>query len=544
MTRKEVSKIFIQPFEQDTILTRPPPFPPPEAGEESGVSYVLIVDEAQQNQKPELTLDTEVLRVQKKPSIYHIGDGNNILIEEEEEVEESDLITEEVHIIASDSHTVQQPKVDDQRRRYTTQKKASGGGGEEQEWACSYCSYVSTKKHLLQRHIKCHSDDRPHKCNVCERGFKTVASLNNHVNTHTGTKPHSCKHCESTFTTSGELVRHVRYKHTLEKPHKCPDCDYASVELSKLRRHIRCHTGERPFQCPHCTYASPDTFKLKRHLRIHTGEKPYQCDTCQARFTQSNSLKAHRLIHNLGDKPVFQCEYCPTTCGRKTDLRIHVQKLHTSETPFPCKKCSESFPDRYSFKLHMKTHEGEKCYKCDYCEYKAMNARHLESHILVHTEEKPFACPQEGCTQSFRQKQLLKRHMNLNHVDGYEVPMPKEKTHHCPTCEKGFHHKGNLIRHMAIHDPSSAVQEEAESLKRGRRVKIEPGASGSYADTFDFSEGPEEGTEEEEEEEEQEELEESIEYAEDELVENDDLDESRFVVLEVINNDQEIELDV
>ena len=140
------------------------------------------------------------------------------------------------------------------------------------EFTCNYCNYSTPKRYLLSRHMKSHSEDRPHKCHVCERGFKTLASLHNHVNTHTGTKPHACKYCEATFTTSGELVRHVRYRHTHEKPHKCPDCDYMSVELSKLKRHMRCHSGERPYQCPHCTYASPDTFKLKRHLRIHTGK--------------------------------------------------------------------------------------------------------------------------------------------------------------------------------------------------------------------------------------------------------------------------------
>lgn len=163
---------------------------------------------------------------------------------------------------------------------------------------CNFCTYSTPKRYLLSRHLKSHSEERPYKCQVCERGFKTMTSLQNHVNTHTGTKPHLCKHCDSCFTTSGELARHTRYRHTHEKPHKCYECDYASVELSKLKRHIRCHTGERPYQCPHCTYASPDTFKLKRHLRIHTGEKPYECDVCQARFTQSNSLKAHKLIHS------------------------------------------------------------------------------------------------------------------------------------------------------------------------------------------------------------------------------------------------------
>ncbi|XP_011314034.1 transcriptional repressor CTCF-like isoform X2 [Fopius arisanus] len=336
---------------------------------------------------------------------------------------------------------------------------------------CNYCNYTSPKRYLLSRHMKSHSEERPHKCSVCERGFKTLASLQNHVNTHTGTKPHHCKFCDSAFTTSGELVRHVRYRHTHEKPHKCHECDYASVELSKLKRHIRCHTGERPYQCPHCTYASPDTFKLKRHLRIHTGEKPYECDICQARFTQSNSLKAHKLVHNVGDKPVFQCELCPTTCGRKTDLRIHVQKLHTSDKPLKCKRCGKTFPDRYSYKLHSKTHEGEKCYKCDLCPYASISARHLESHMLIHTDQKPYQC--DHCYQSFRQKQLLKRHCNLYHNPSYVPPPPQEKTHQCPECERAFRHKGNLIRHMAVHDPESSLQEKQQALKIGRQKKIQ-----------------------------------------------------------------------
>lgn len=254
---------------------------------------------------------------------------------------------------------------------------------------CDYCSYTTNKMHLLERHIKSHSTDRPHVCQICNRHFKTQVALHNHVNTHTGTKPHRCKECRASFTTSGELIRHVRYRHTFEKPHKCIECEYASVERSKLKRHMRSHTGERPYQCPHCTYASPDTYKLKRHLRIHTGERPYQCPYCHARFTQSNSCKAHMLIHT-GQKPVFQCELCPTTCGRKIDLKNHVLKLHTSDKPIQCKKCGKSFPDRYTYKVHLKMHEGEKCFRCELCSYSALTQRHLEAHILTHTGEKPF----------------------------------------------------------------------------------------------------------------------------------------------------------
>jgi len=437
----------------------------------SGGSYVLIVQNPEgdgttaevDGEKLEGKVKEENREKSQDISVYDFdevhpaaGDGDEIESAEvdgdpdyeEEDGEEEEVKTPKKRASTSKKSTPKKQKVS------TPSTPASGSN----QHMCNYCNYTSSKRYLLSRHMKSHSEERPHKCGICERGFKTIASLQNHVNTHTGVRPHGCKFCDASFTTSGELVRHVRYRHTHEKPHRCTECDYASVELSKLKRHMRCHTGERPYQCPHCTYASPDTYKLKRHLRIHTGEKPYECDVCHARFTQSNSLKAHRLIHS-GNKPVFKCELCPTTCGRKTDLRIHVQKLHTSEKPMTCKRCDQSFPDRYTFKQHLKSHDGEKCFKCDLCNYASISARHLESHMLIHTDQKPFQC--DECEQSFRQKQLLKRHKNLYHNPDYVAPQPKEKTHECGNCGKAFRHKGNLMRHMLQHDPDNAAYKEA-----------------------------------------------------------------------------------
>jgi len=95
----------------------------------------------------------------------------------------------------------------------------------------------------------------------------------------------------------------------------------------------------------------------------------------------------------------------------------------------------------------------------------------LESHMLIHTDQKPFECDQ--CDQSFRQRQLLKRHQNLYHNPNYVPPEPKEKTHECPECARSFRHKGNLIRHMALHDPDSTAKEKAIALKIGRQKKIQ-----------------------------------------------------------------------
>ncbi|XP_072930939.1 uncharacterized protein [Epargyreus clarus] len=412
------------------------------------VSYVLVV---QEETKPVVNLDIKVDEQEKGNDVYTFND-------------------EEEGKGATEGGTEPRRKT----KKGTSHELAKNAGkfGMRSKFSCNLCTYASHRRYLLLRHMKSHSDERPHRCSVCDRGFKTIASLQNHMNMHNGVKPYCCKYCNIPFTTSGELVRHVRYKHTHEKPHKCSECDYASVELSKLRRHVRCHTGERPYQCQHCTYASPDTFKLKRHLRTHTGEKPYKCDHCNMCFTQSNSLKAHKLIHNVAEKPVYSCELCPAKCGRKTDLRIHVQKLHTSEKPLKCKRCGKTFPDRYSCKMHNKTHEGEKCFKCEVCPYASTTFRHLKSHMLKHTGEKPFSCDQ--CDQSFRQIQLLRRHQNLYHNPDYVPKPPKEKTHTCHECKRTFAHKGNLIRHLAVHDPESGHHERSLALKLGRQKMIVP----------------------------------------------------------------------
>ncbi|XP_018430796.1 PREDICTED: transcriptional repressor CTCF-like, partial [Nanorana parkeri] len=104
--------------------------------------------------------------------------------------------------------------------------------GVKKTFQCELCSYTCPRRSNLDRHMKSHTDERPHKCHLCGRAFRTVTLLRNHLNTHTGTRPHKCPDCDMAFVTSGELVRHRRYKHTHEKPFKCSMCDYASVEVS------------------------------------------------------------------------------------------------------------------------------------------------------------------------------------------------------------------------------------------------------------------------------------------------------------------------
>ena len=59
----------------------------------------------------------------------------------------------------------------------------------------------------------------------------------------------------------------------------------------------------------------------------------------------------------------------------------------------------------------------------------------------------------------------------MYHNPAYIPTAPKVKTYECPECGKSFRHKGILIKHMALHDPELAVQEEA-MIGRQRKIQI------------------------------------------------------------------------
>lgn len=345
--------------------------------------------------------------------------------------------------------------------------------GVKKTFQCELCSYTCPRRSNLDRHMKSHTDERPHKCHLCGRAFRTVTLLRNHLNTHTGTRPHKCTDCDMAFVTSGELVRHRRYKHTHEKPFKCSMCDYCSVEVSKLKRHIRSHTGERPFQCSLCSYASRDTYKLKRHMRTHSGEKPYECYICHARFTQSGTMKMHILQKHTENVAKFHCPHCDTVIARKSDLGVHLRKQHSFiEKGKKCRYCDAVFHERYALIQHQKTHKNEKRFKCEQCDYCCRQERHMIMHKRTHTGEKPFSCSQ--CDKTFRQKQLLDMHFKRYHDPNF-VPTAFV----CNKCTRAFTRRNTMLRHAenctgeAVGEENGAPSPSPKKGRRGRKRKMQ-----------------------------------------------------------------------
>lgn len=103
-----------------------------------------------------------------------------------------------------------------------------------------------------------------------------------------------------------------------------------------------------------------------------------------------------------------------------------------------------------------------KKHRCPYCATEFTRHHNLKSHLLTHSQEKPYVC--QTCQSRFRRLHDLKRHTKLH---------TGERPHICPKCGRRFARGDALARHN-----------KGQGGCAGRRASM-----GSYAPEDDYGEG-------------------------------------------------------
>ncbi|CAN9503148.1 unnamed protein product [Ophioblennius macclurei] len=179
----------------------------------------------------------------------------------------------------------------------------------------------------------------------------------------------------------------------------------------------------RILQCPKCDKVFDRAGKYESHTRVHTGEKPFQCDVCLQRYSTKSNLTVHKKKH-ASDAPFqlkeHQCPFCSKLHASKKTLAKHVRRFH---------------PDHIQEFLSKRKRKSEG-WKCAICMKTFTRRPHLQEHMILHTQARPFKC--SFCDEYFRS-----RFARLKHQEKYHLgPFP------CEICGRQFNDTGNRKRHI------------------------------------------------------------------------------------------------
>ncbi|XP_050091818.1 transcription factor grauzone-like [Anopheles aquasalis] len=188
-------------------------------------------------------------------------------------------------------------------------------------------------------------------------------------------------------------------------------------------------------ECEICSIAQSDFPKLLAHYQSQHGVRGYmRC--CNKQFFYRHAILEH-IENHRGE---IKCEICQKTYKTRRYLALHFAKSHGSEEdrPYKCATCGSSFPKRYLLRAHESLHVQEACPVCK----KVLSSNHaLKVHISqMHTNDTHHICA--TCGKTFRTKVSMDRHMKEH------LGLPCEEKVQCAQCNKWFHGKHNLKKHV------------------------------------------------------------------------------------------------
>nr|XP_046258584.1 zinc finger protein 708-like isoform X2 [Scatophagus argus] len=316
------------------------------------------------------------------------------------------------------------------KRRHSRRKKDTNtpetADTTETHHQCLHCGMLFPNTERLSDHEK-----KSHPvCSVCGTLFGGILKLREHEIKEHGLLPYTCDYCPKRFNHKAHRNLHVKARHTGEKTCHCDICGKGYSCISVLKTHRMTHF-DKTFICDVCGKSFYHACHLTRHKLVHQEVRPYQCSTCGKGFTQAANLRSHQVIHT-GERQL--CSICGKSyrCLKNHVISKHSHELPANELPtrdsiITCEVCGKKFPNPSQFRVHQRSHTGEKPFHCDICGKSYRLKELLRDHRYTHSGEKPYRC--SLCPKTFNLATSFMRHRSIH---------TGETPYSCLDCGKHF----------------------------------------------------------------------------------------------------------
>jgi len=159
----------------------------------------------------------------------------------------------------------------------------------------------------------------------------------------------------------------------------------------------------------------------------------------------------HMNVVLTAPKP-FQCKTCLKFFGSKSGVYVHI--LTHEEPKFCCTFCGKRFHHANVWRIHERTHTGEKPYKCKYCDWRTGDQNLQYVHERTHPEsgKQPYKNPAHHrrtmtcpvCQKTVNSLADFQNHMYFQHERDPSKGLPFT----CTICKTTFAYRSNAIAHV------------------------------------------------------------------------------------------------
>ncbi|XP_063987249.1 zinc finger protein Xfin-like [Diachasmimorpha longicaudata] len=338
-------------------------------------------------------------------------------------------------------------------------------------FVCELCNSSHPSKWERWLHVSSvHGEENSIRCERadCAKIFATKSLKNEHLQHHLlqGASPNTCEICGKLWGSRVDYWKHVMGVHADTVPLICGVCLKVFPDVVQLSSHVKANhwpLTNGDFSCDICGRPYSNKSKMSRHRKIHgidndgmnnginesmndtinsehsPPEIDLSCEMCaDLSFSSWEDLCNHRrLIHAL-----FPCDLCNKCYGRTSHLWKHVNRVHKGHKDVTCPYCMKTSASKDHLAAHIaKIHryEPETKESKDTGSYPSPSA---EEDIIHHCEK---------CNKGFHKRYLLRRHMKG--CQNYRKD-PGALLTRCRACERIFKDRASLQKHIENHHSS------------------------------------------------------------------------------------------
>ena len=378
------------------------------------------------------------------------------------------------------------------------------GGGKSQAgpvFHCPYCPRTFSRQMYLSSHLFSHSEDRPHKCLLCGKGFSRVHHLKSHMthrhpqavvtSTTLATTPtpapaeltFKCPCCRRSFKKDFHLKSHIYQKHRENKD--------AFEFLKQFTNKKRKNSSDHSFGGSPATMETEDKSPSDNKPTVHnssnsnTGSVSSEgghLDFGKAQNVEngpfehprgndpSNNSELHNSTSNATDlSPVFEESIVSSGIRTKVAASQPRAKENEDDRPYKCPTCGQGFARKSFLGSHIyQKHTRRRASSTDSEQGRQSAATGTAPKARLPTGEPPPATAKEDSTlvhihpvkESSGRSRKVSSSTTISSDASDEDPShdPLSSTpgnpsgiYKCPHCHRRFTRKAHLVSHVVAH---------------------------------------------------------------------------------------------